>query len=168
MRKFLIFLLIFNNPASFGQRNTFDNWEKKILSNISFEKIRNSIEHDSLDVFYNKKDIPKSLIDTLKRWNKEFSFANPKEKYRSTDVVTNPKLPCRQIIMILKTKNNIFITYKHGGLGFHHHILWAEIQGAKVKDVWIGVTFDDLNTVDNVKKVLSENPEDLNTNMVCF
>lgn len=168
MKRLVFVLLIFDCLFCSGQNKSFDKWEKKILSNISFEKTRYSIEHDSLTAFYKKKEIPKSLIDTLRQWSREFNFANPNEKYRSTDVVISRKIPSRQIIMILKNENNIFITYKHGGLGFHHHILWAETENNIVKDIWIGVTFNDLDTIDKIRNVLSEDPEDLNTNMVCF
>lgn len=151
-----------------AQTNTYDKWEKRILSNTSFAKVRSSIEKDTFKVFYNRKEIPTSLIDTLIQWNKEFSLANPKEKFSSTDFITDSQLPRRQIIMIIKSKNNVFITYKHGGRGFHHHILWADIEGDKVNDIWIGVSYEKMDTINNIKKVLSEKPEDLNTNMVCF
>jgi len=138
------------------------------LSNLSFNEIRNIIQNESFTKYYNKKDIPHQIIDTLKSWNKDFSFANPDETFRSTDVIRDPKMPCRQIMIILKSSHNIFITYKHGGIGFHHHILWAKFDGENLVDLWIGVTFKEINDLEKVKLLLSGDPENLNTNIICY
>jgi hypothetical protein len=176
MKYFFSILLVFTYLTTSSQNSFSKYWESRIYSNVSFAEMNNSIKKDSFDVFYNKNVVPKQLIDTLTQlmdtldpFERTFCFANPTEKYNSTDEIDNFELPYRQIIMVLKNKNYIFITYKHGGFGAHNHILWAKIVNNAVADIWVGTTSEYIDSIDKFKKVLLKKPEEFNYfGHVCF
>ncbi len=53
--------------------------------------------------------------------------------FRATDVVTDPKVPSRRLILAGKNKNKYFIWYEHGGRGYHHHIVVVEEEESSIK-----------------------------------
>jgi len=166
MRIILFFLLIISCSSSKTLDNSRETWENKILSNISLEKVYRTIENEDFEVFYNRKDIPKPLMDTLKRWDNKLKFANPSQKYEATDFITSNR-PSRQIIIVLKNESHTIFTYNHGGIGRHEHILWSEIKDDEVIDLWIGVGYG-LYDKNRILDFLAQALEKLNTNMVCF
>lgn len=169
-------VLLFLSHTGVSQDITFKRWEKKILSNDSFIRILSSLKEESFEVSYDKKDVPKSLRNILERWNderkcpfgNEVKFANPNEDFESTDCALDPQLPTRQIILILKNNKHVVITYKHGGIGLHNHILWAEFQNGFVKDIWVGVASKCLDSKAKIQETLNDKTENLNTNLVCY
>jgi hypothetical protein len=152
----------------FSQDTIFDHWKNKILPYLYLPVVKYSIQRDSFEVYHDKNVIPKSLMDTLIKWDSTFSFANPNEEYEATDETFYKNRPCRQIISVLKSKNYVFITYKHGGFGRHEHILWAKIENDLIRDIWVGDAYYDVKTEEQIRKVLKFIPQEFNANNSCF
>lgn len=168
-KNLILLLLFFLKGSSLKAQDTtsFHYWENKILSTENFNSIRKSLSNDEFEILNDKKLIPKSLMKLLGENKKRVKFSNPDEDYRSTDIVFNKNQPSRQIMMLAKSGSHLLLTYKHGGFGLHHHILWCELEKDKVKDLWIGVTFKDLFTVEDVIMATDIDIKRLNTNKVC-
>lgn len=155
---------------------SFDLWEQKILQNESFDKMRTALQNGQFEVINDKTQIPNSLIELLSGHDLSegileirnlIRFSDLHEKYRATDVIHDKELPSRQIMLLAKKSNQFVLTYKHGGIGHHNHILWCELENNMVKDLWIGVTFKDLFTMNDVIQITDIDPKKLNTNIVC-
>ena len=177
MRTVIFTFLLFGVAELLAQDSTsFEFWERKILQTENFENMRTGIQRDQFEVLNDKTQIPESLIELLSEHDPSeqilgirnlINFSNPDEKYRSTDVVYDAKLPSRQIMLLAKNSNQILLTYKHGGMGHHHHILWCELTNNQVTGLWIGYTFEDMYTVNDVIRITDTDPKKLNTNLVC-
>lgn len=170
----ITFLLICQIGIS--QNLSYRLWEKKILSNVSFDQVISSLKEESFSTSKNKNDIPVSIIHLLESWNEErkcpfgneVKFANPTEQFESTDCIIDSKIPQRQLIVVLKNDKHIVLTYRHGGIGLHNHIVWVELRKNIVTDIWIGVTSKSLDSQTKVLEELSDRTKDLNTNIICY
>jgi hypothetical protein len=107
MRNILILLFLTFLGVVKGQQQVYMFSEKDLIN----EKI-----------YYKKIAIPCFIKRKIKRANGgKIRLANPVKKYRSTDVVNNPMLPCRRLIFYIKTDKLIMLYYEHGGRGKHEH-----------------------------------------------
>lgn len=177
MRTAIFIILLLGTAEIFAQDSTsFEFWERKILLTETFEDMRTGIQSGQFEVLNDKTQIPESLIELLTEHDPSeqilgirnlIKFSNPDEKYRATDVVYDAELPSRQIMLLAKDSSQLLLTYKHGGMGHHHHILWCELTNNQVTNLWIGVTFKDMYSVNDVIRTTEIDPKKLNTNMVC-
>lgn len=177
MRTVILTLILLGTAKLYAQDSTtFEFWERKILLTENFENMRTGIQSGQFEVLNDKTQIPENLIELLTRHDPRnpvpgarnlIKFSNPDEKYRATDVVSDRKLPNRQIMLLARDSSQLLLTYKHGGWGHHHHILWCELSDNQIRNLWIGVTFEDLYSVNDVIRVTDTDPQQLNTNIVC-
>lgn len=139
IKLFIISLFIVFTITLKGQTNFSDkqNWELKILSDVSLGEVKASL-NQNFTAYFTKKQIPPELITILQKWNREkITFANPNEDYNDTDVVDGD-LPDRQLIAIYKSNRSVFVVYNHGGVGFHQDIIWCKLKENRVIDLWMG------------------------------
>jgi hypothetical protein len=54
----------------------------------------------------------------------EFTLANPGEKYQSTDLMAQPKLPLRRMVLAVNCSGYWFIHYERGGLGHSYALVF--------------------------------------------
>ena len=144
--------------------------EERILSNKDLKKVIEILNTEKFQVYNQKNHIPKSVDKLLNNWyGEKVRFASNGEKYRKGCVVTNPKMPSREIITILKSENHFVMTYNHGGRGFHQHILFTGLNKNKIaKTIWIGNASKKLMTKDEIIKELEIESNRFHTNIVCY
>lgn len=168
MKQIFIILLTLICFDVFPQDTIFDHWKNKILPHLNLPVVKYSLQVESFEVYHDKNVIPKSLMDTLIKLDSTFSFANPNEEYEATDEIFYKNRPRRQIISVLKSKNYVFITYRHGGFGLHEHVLWAKVENDLIRDIWIGDAFSDVKSENQIRKLLEFVPQEFNVNNSCF
>ena len=140
-----------------GQENcNFKIDKHKILSNLNLDKFVMELQNDNFEIHYDKKFIPDNLIKSLVCLNGDFSIANPKERYQS-NCVTNKKLPKRKLILLLKSKNNIVVTYFCGGFVTSVHILFLRFNNEKILDLWSGSSTEKLSSKEDILRYIKEN-----------
>jgi hypothetical protein len=62
--------------------------------------------------------------------------------FQATDVVTDPKVPTRRLILAGKYENTYFIWYEHGGYGYHHHIVVVEEEASNINLIYAARPFN--------------------------
>lgn len=178
IKKFTFFTLLLLTSICFGQNefSDFDFWKNKILNDENLDLVKQSLESNDFIISYDKEEIPKQLNDIFSAWNNEpFIIANPNEDFNSTDFV-NDSLPNRQLISLFRNNDFLIINYKHGGFGFHHHIIWCKINENEINDIWICNTY---NSIDNYSELRKEfvsftrtttlkNGKTIKQNYLCF
>ena len=144
--------------------------EERIIEDTDLEKIINVIKSEEFEVYNKKREIPKSILKTLTKWqNKKVRFADKGEKYRKNDVIINPRIPNREIITILKSNKYFVMTYNHGGRGFHRHILFCDLENGEVaNNIWIGNSSKELTSKEEIIEELMRESKWLYTNFVCY
>ncbi|MBO4587977.1 MAG: hypothetical protein J5711_03640 [Bacteroidales bacterium] len=81
-----------------------------------YSEIYNVLTNDSTTLFYSKKEIPYIVKKIIKeRYSVHFWLADPGKSFNSTDVITYPFFPRRQLLFGGRKKNYIFFVYRKGG-----------------------------------------------------
>ena len=156
-RKIILISLLMFSLFTIAQENcNFKIDKHKILSNLNLDKFLMELQNDNFEIYYDKKHIPDSLIKSLACLNGEFSIANPKEKYQ-TNCEANEKLPKRKLILLLKSKNNIVVTYFCGGFATSVHILFLRFNNGKITDLWSGISVKKLSSKEDILKYIKDN-----------
>lgn len=163
-REIITIILLHVSFLSCGQLYTYN--ERNVLENKSVDSILNVIETQDLSIYADKREIPKIITRTIKSWDKEFELANPGQPYDATDVVSGGK-PRRQLISILKNESYFIMTYRHGGIGHHVHIMYFHFTDDKILDFWVGYGREDgMDDKQSIKDWLTLKSKGLQTNFV--
>ncbi|NMR34855.1 hypothetical protein HIO71_11720 [Chryseobacterium aquaticum] len=103
-------------------------------------------------VFNDKNKIPEQIKDFFQAAeNGEIEIANPDEEFNTTDVVTKPNLPFRQL-RLLEKKNELWrMVYIQGGIGKSYQFYEFKIQGDTISDVKKGYSFENIGTNDSLE-----------------
>jgi hypothetical protein len=144
--------------------------EERIISNQDLYQIIQTLKTEKFQVYNQKHQIPHSIKNALSNWQGEkIRFASKGKAFRRGCIISKENLPTRQIITILKSKKHFVMTYNHGGIGLHKHFLFSKIRkGEIVESIWIGHVVGDVATKEEIIQALESDPEEFNTNMVCF
>lgn len=87
-----------------------------------FEKIYN--ESQGFLLFFRKQDIPKDVKRYLKSHDGvRFKIANPWKKFNSSDVIINPLLHDKRLIMYAQRGSISIIVYEQGGMGLSLNLI---------------------------------------------
>jgi len=130
----LLILLLLTQLISLSQKNC------RVLY-ASVHKSFNSSLIDSLkDLKFETKDkkkyIPGFIKKNLKCWKKrKFRIANPGKPYNDTDYIVRD-LPRRRMNYLGLDNSYVILSYDHGGLGHHQHILIFRIEKKEIKEFY--------------------------------
>lgn len=147
------------------------------MNDENLDLVKQSLESNDFIISPDKGKIPKELIDIFSSWqNKSFTIANPNEDFNSTDDLVNRSLPNRQLISLFRNNNFLIMNYKHGGFGFHYHIVWCKINEKGINDIWICSTDNIIDNIPELRKVLEnftrittlKNGKTIKQNYLCF
>jgi len=58
-------------------------------------------------------------------------IANSAESFEATDVIKDPKLPQRRLILVGTSGDLTFVEYEHGGRGLHEHFVLFQVSGSR-------------------------------------
>jgi len=109
--------------------------------------INNTYKSDSAVFIFDLEAIPSAITNKILRMNDSTSYqlykegdarkmkkfmANTYGKWNATDNLENVKWPMRRYIYGVKKGAKWIITYEHGGIGNHYHIVFLDNDGRKV------------------------------------
>lgn len=143
---FPLFILI--THAQKACSYSIDTIRANYKSNL--DSILSKLDTTTLVISHNKKDIPSIIKKEIKCLNSSFAIANTGEKYLSTDIHIGHNLPTRQLIFMAKGKNFFMMTYNHGGIGWHQHILFVQFTGDSILHFWTSQAVGNLNSAADV------------------
>jgi len=127
---------------------SIDTLKANYTSNLY--SILSKIDTTGFAISHNKKDIPALIKKELKCLGNGFTLANPGKKYDATDVYTGPNVPSRQLIFMATGKNFFMMTYNHGGIGWHQHIVLVQFENNRIIHLWTSQAIGDLNSATEV------------------
>jgi len=104
-----------------------------------------------------KDSMPDILIRKLNELGESsFELAYPTEPFQHSDVIVNDKLPWKQLRFLGKSGDIWIITYMHGGVGLHYHLVICKTSNNEIKSLRAGVSLVDLETIAQIKKALTD------------
>lgn len=94
--------------------------------------------------FATMKSIPAFVVNSLSNLveKRELRFADPGQKFNSTDVVEGGNLLWRRLIFAGKSGQKWFVCYEKGGYAFHYCVVLIETSDKVASPIWGGVFFD--------------------------
>lgn len=108
-KRFLIIVCILYSSVTFAYAELMGTNDSTIL---------NVIVDKNIEIFYNKRKIPRKLKKIIKeKYDIRFRIANPSELCNKSDVVTYPFLSNRQLVFGGKKEDYCFFVYNRYGRG---------------------------------------------------
>jgi hypothetical protein len=145
------------SSCSFAQNNcgiTVDTM--KIYLDENLADFISDLQTQKFKTSRDKNQIPGTIKQYLNcLTNDSFSIANPNEEYRCC-CTSSEKLPRRKLLFFSENKGMFLFTYLTGGVGVSTKILMLKVQDDKVIDLWIGYSFTELKSKDQVVKYINE------------
>jgi hypothetical protein len=98
------------------------------------------------------RGLPLEVRDGLQAlWHSpKFEMAGPGAEFQATDVITNPNLPIRRLIVAGCSVDHCIIYYERGGIAHTHTVVLFRTKGA-ARFEWGGVAPPGLADLDQVK-----------------
>jgi hypothetical protein len=77
--------------------------------------------------------IPPAVLTYLSaRMKHDARLANPEERFNSTDII-DTRYPMRRLVLAGVESRSWFVSYEHGGRGYHRHLVVFTRSGDRVK-----------------------------------
>lgn len=112
------------------------------------------ITNDSTVSFYKKRMIPHQIRKIIKaKYGVHFRIVNPGNPYNSTDVLSSPFLPNRQLLFGGICGNYCFFVYKKGGRG---NSTYFTFYNTKTEELNIYNISNKTETLDDLVRVVSK------------
>lgn len=87
----------------------------------------------------------------------EFALADPGAPYQSTDVIHNPKLPFRRLVLAGRCQEFWFIHYEEGGRGHSYAVvLFRDNPNGDPTFVWGGRGFTRASSIGDLRTALAQ------------
>jgi len=137
--------------------------ERSILSAIEAQRLLKG----HCDLVTSTAALPKTLRNAFAKITNtpDFALANPSEKYQVTDVIDDPKLPWRRMVIAGNCDGNWFVHYEQGGIGHSYAlVLFRPDSKGEMEFVWGGRGFykarncDELRSAIATKRFVSDLP----------
>lgn len=107
--------------------------------------------------YTSKKFIPLVLLERLHQISGEnFEIANRNEPFQQFDAIVDDKLPWRQLRFLGSLESLWVMTYQHGGIGLHYHIVLCKIQNDKLNFFLTGISLVDVDSIYQIKNAFRE------------
>jgi len=71
-----------------------------------------------------------------KATHQEFSMAEPGDKWQSTDVIIEPRLPWRRLTAVAVSTEFCIVFYESGGIGKSNHVAIFRLSSRAAEPVW--------------------------------
>jgi hypothetical protein len=142
--------------------------EEEILSNRSVDKIIEVLNNENLKFYAKASGIPTAVKRIVSSRGQKFRIVDVGKDYQAGCIVNGR--PERQLIALFRNEEYGVLTYNHGGVGNHSHIMYFRIQNSAVTEFWVGLGEGrDLANKEKIKEILLVNRGrewGLHTNMV--
>lgn len=136
-----------------GQK-AFSSFDDSVRMSTQFNDKQDTLPEVWIQ-YSDKSKIPKALLKQLDVAGGEpFEIANLKDPFQSTDVIANEKLPGRQLRFLGKSDSLWLMTYKHGGIGAHYHLVLCEVFDNNVRMFRTGISLSELENLSQIRKAL--------------
>jgi len=102
-------------------------------------------------------ELPEPVKNTFATLTKEdrFALADLGHKYQETDVIEEPGLPSRRLVIAGHYKQRWFVHYAHGGIGLRYAIIVLDIQPDNTAHfVWGGSGFRSAANLNDLRNAI--------------
>lgn len=127
-------------PATESIEPTSEDLAYRFHTTLTSEEKRHVLDGD-FTVISSVESLPgpiKNAFATI-TGDKPFALADPGKKYQMTDVIDEPGLPVRRLVLAGVYKDRWFIHYEHGGIGVSSEVLVLKTEAnGDMRFLWGG------------------------------
>ena len=100
------------------------------------------------------EQIPPGVIaDLSARMKHDPRLANPGERFNRTDVV-DPRYPMRRLVLAGLGTRSWFVSYEHGGRGYHRHLVVYVQRDGRPALAYAGTFGSDAATLEELRQLV--------------
>ena len=108
-----------------------------ILDSIKFSQLSQKIVNQVFESSMDRRDINKKILKAFEKIDRQrFKVASKNEKYESTDIIQNKKLPNKRLIYLAYNKHFVIVTYEQGGFAKKNYSRIIEQNDCIIKCVF--------------------------------
>jgi hypothetical protein len=96
---------------------------------------------------------PTVMADLSARMKHDPRLANPGERFNRTDVV-DPRYPMRRLVLAGLGARSWFVSYEHGGRGYHRHLVVYAQRGGRPALAYAGTFGSDAATLEELRQLV--------------
>ncbi|MEP7706813.1 hypothetical protein [Paraglaciecola sp. 25GB23A] len=105
-------------------------------------------------VFHSLNELPKNVQNYLNEHIKD-TISPVDGAFRATDVIIDPNIPTRRLLLAGIDANLFFVWYEHGGRGYHHHIVVLEESVKSVNLVYATREYYETKEIFEIQKLIA-------------
>ena len=96
---------------------------------------------------------PSVMTELLVRMKYDARLADPGASFNSTDVI-DPSYPMRRLILAGIDARSWFVSYEHGGRGYHRHLVVFTERDGRPQLAYAGTFLPDAATVEELRQLV--------------
>jgi hypothetical protein len=96
---------------------------------------------------------PAVMADLSARMKHDPRLANPGERFNRTDVV-DPRYPMRRLVLVGLGARSWFVSYEHGGRGYHRHLVVYAQRDGRPTLAYAGTFVSDAATLEELRRLV--------------
>jgi uncharacterized membrane protein len=96
---------------------------------------------------------PAVMADLSARMKHDPRLANPGERFNRTDVV-DPRYPMRRLVLVGLGARSWFVSYEHGGRGYHRHLVVYAQRDGRPALAYAGTFASDAATLEELRRLV--------------
>jgi hypothetical protein len=97
---------------------------------------------------------PGVMADLSARMKHDPRLANPGERFNRTDVV-DPRSPMRRLVLAGLGARSWFVTYEHGGRGYHRHLVVYAQRGGRPTLAYAATFGSEVATLEELRRLVN-------------
>ena len=118
--------------------------------------LRAHVSEDRFQLVTSVRGLPLGVreeLQTLFRSN-VLDIADPGAAFRATDVVLDPNLPTRRLVLAACSIDHCVVYYERGGIAHSWHVMLLHWTPAATRFEWGGIAPSGVRTIDDLRKTI--------------
>ena len=116
--------------------------------------LRSHLNDDRFEVVTSVRGLPLGVREGLQTLFRSavLDIAEPDAKFRATDIVLEPNLPTRRLVLAACSIEHCVVYYERGGIAHSWHVALFHWTPSATRFEWGGIAPGGLKTIDDVRK----------------
>lgn len=118
------------------------------------EPLRAHLDQDRFQVVTSVRGLPLGVREELQTLFRSavLDIAEPGAAFRATDIILEPNLPTRRLVLAACSNDHCIVSYERGGIAHSWHVALFHWTPSATRLEWGGIAPGRLKTIDDLRK----------------